>query len=948
MPPPLRHPLAVSSLLLLLACAGPARGANEWTDQGPGFAAGTLGNAGQNLHVNPRGELETIKRFDADGNGFLDLLFNSSHDSYHYLPATLATARADGGLQLANLGVDGSSRAIECDLNRDGFNELVFMPNRQNIQRNRSSLTIAWGAADGWSSSRLTRQLPVNGGFGAVAGLQPALFGDDDLAVGDLNRDGWPDLITINTAAWIVGQPAGRILRVFWGGRDGYILDRLQDLGVPNAIEVVVGEFGAERQYTAAVLTSLGAIQYLAIDPATGRLRLAETLALPAPADGSLPRFECMRAQPVKGGDRLWVTTRAEVLYQIEPAGQVRTHATRPASHVAVGRLDDDEFPDLVLTELRLVYPADPVPPTPRTTVAVYWGTADGVDTAAPLTLALPNAITADVGDLDGDGHGDLAIAVHQGQGTTRASSYVYFGDGRRRAPSRIQPVPTTGGQGVRIARVRPGAPAVAVFSNSVQATLDSAVPIRMYWGSAGGFSTAAMTDIPNLGGYKSSASDLNHDGYVDLIVVNGGDASDENLSRADSAGVNIYWGGAEGAIHGPGKTRFDASRRQILPEPRPMGIDVADLNRDGYLDVVVGTSHHTLHPAAALSIYYGSAAGYRMEDRQQLVTRSDRQGVGLIADYNRDGWLDIVTTCFMTNQVITYWGSAEGFSESRAHRLLYPTPIDAETADLNGDGWLDLVTGSYIDTGSDRSDTGFSIFWGRPEGWSQSDSLWLPGMTPVGMAVADLDGDGYLDIVSPHYHGELTREQLPAYIYWGSAEGYNSRRRTALVLDSGHDAVLADFDHDGRLDIAFTAHSTDPGHELDSPIYFNDGNRFRNPRVQYLPVIGPHYMWEQDVGNIYHRRYEENFTSRTFTWDQARQGGTIRVDAATPFQARVRIQVRSAATAAELAAAAWTEAAGGRFALAPGHRALQYRLDLLSANGDAYPLVRRVEVRVE
>lgn len=66
--------------------------AETWTDTGPTFVAGTLGNSGQNLYVNRRGELETIRRYDLDGNGHLDLLFNSTHDTYHALPATLVAA----------------------------------------------------------------------------------------------------------------------------------------------------------------------------------------------------------------------------------------------------------------------------------------------------------------------------------------------------------------------------------------------------------------------------------------------------------------------------------------------------------------------------------------------------------------------------------------------------------------------------------------------------------------------------------------------------------------------------------------------------------------------------------------------------------------------------------------------------------------------------------------
>ena len=54
------------------------------------------------------------------------------------------------------------------------------------------------------------------------------------------------------------------------------------------------------------------------------------------------------------------------------------------------------------------------------------------------------------------------------------------------------------------------------------------------------------------------------------------------------------------------------------------------------------------------------------------------------------------------------------------------------------------------------------------------------------------------------------------------------------------------------------------------------------------------------------------------------------------------------AASAAALAAAPWRDLAGGAFTLSGDDRALQYRLALLSANGDAYPVVRQVGLQLQ
>src|SRR5262245_11157746 len=102
--------------LILSAVWGPAEPGETWIDTGPTFCSGTLGNSGQNLYVNRRGELETIRRFDVDGNGYLDLLFNSGHDLSFALPAALVTADAQQSLHASELGVDGSTHVIPFDL----------------------------------------------------------------------------------------------------------------------------------------------------------------------------------------------------------------------------------------------------------------------------------------------------------------------------------------------------------------------------------------------------------------------------------------------------------------------------------------------------------------------------------------------------------------------------------------------------------------------------------------------------------------------------------------------------------------------------------------------------------------------------------------------------------------------------------------------------------------
>src|SRR5690606_9577041 len=117
-------------------------------------------------------------------------------------------------------------------------------------------------------------------------------------------------------------------------------------------------------------------------------------------------------------------------------------------------------------------------------------------------------------------------------------------------------------------------------------------------------------------------------------------------------------------------------------------------------------------------------------------------------------------------------WGGPEGFSTDRATVIPSGTAVSTRIADLDGDGWLDLVVGGF--KGDDPHDdyrTFVYIYWGGPDGYSNDRRTQLPANFPVDVGVADLNNDGTLDIVATNYHGHQNRD-LDTYIYWGGEDG--------------------------------------------------------------------------------------------------------------------------------------------------------------------------------
>lgn len=926
----LRSILQQCVVLLVFIGQSEAQSPTSWVeDSFEDFADGRLDASGQNLYVARDGTIRTIHRFDLNQDGFLDLIFNSTHDNSSYLPATVASMGSDRRIQQAPLAVQGSIRVIVADLNRDGHSDLAFCPNYSGLQFGRRFLTIIWGGEDGWPSHRSNGVLPVHG---AMA-----------LAAADLNRDQWPDLVVLNSEAWLPGQPKGQIVRIFWGGQRGYLLNRRQDLGVANAFDLAASDFDGDGGDDIAVLTSEGSIRVFWSDPSK------ETPVALEFSDIELPGTEatCVTAADWNRdghADLLMGTSRDRVDIVSGKSGRswsdTRSHKGFKASHLTVGDLDGDKRVDLVLSHLSLTRAGGGEVAGAGTDddglVRVLWGDDSGFSSQRSTTLEVPQASAAGIGDLDGDGQQDLAVAVFQGKESFRSESRILLGRGDRKFEELSQGVWTEGAAHTVVVPPEGAFPARIVFSNRTGGTVDEKVPLHVYWGAAGGFEPDRRWNIPFRSGYEASGADLNADGFVDLIALNSGHGG-QAAGSDPSLGANIFWGAESG---------FDLDRRRTVLTENDLGSsNVADLNRDGYLDLVLGafepsSSQDPVH----LVIYYGGAEGLDRSRRVAVLSEGRSTGC-VIADFNRDQWLDIAVTSTVLDRLRVFWGAPEGFSKERQSELDMPYPIGIETADFNADGYLDLISGSYADRMAGHHDTGSLIFWGGSSGFQSWNAQWLPGSTPIGPAVADFDGDGYLDVFNPHYLADLTRELLPCYLYWGGPEGFDPNRRTNLVCDSGHDAMAADFDQDGRIDLAVSCHTRNGDHHTFSKVFYNDGNRFAEPRTDLLPTHGPHWMWAQDVGHIYHRRWEQTYRSSLFHWDRSLGSGRLNFKADVPTGARVSFSVRSAASAGAVETAPWRETKTTPFELQSQDRYLQYQVDFYSKNGDAYPVLDQVSI---
>ncbi|NDC78043.1 MAG: hypothetical protein EBZ67_09260 [Chitinophagia bacterium] len=230
-----RKALCLVTLTSLLGAGMPPSTAYSQTltdDSFEDFRAGTLDASGQNIYVSRDGKVRTIHRFDYDLDGYIDLLLPQTHDTYSNIPPVACAIGRDRRIMRTELAVRGATQAVAADLDRDGYQDLVFCPNYNGTQHPRDFLSIAYGGPDGWPAARTRAGLPVHGAA--------------SIAVADMDHDGWPDIVALNGKAWTSGQAPGEIIRVFWGGEKGYIHTRSRDFSLPGASALHAADLDAD------------------------------------------------------------------------------------------------------------------------------------------------------------------------------------------------------------------------------------------------------------------------------------------------------------------------------------------------------------------------------------------------------------------------------------------------------------------------------------------------------------------------------------------------------------------------------------------------------------------------------------------------------------------------------------------------------------------------------
>jgi len=399
--------------------------------------------------------------------------------------------------------------------------------------------------------------------------------------------------------------------------------------------------------------------------------------------------------------------------------------------------------------------------------LSVYLGTGAGLFSHWTSWRAGLSPSSLEVADLDQDGWPDIASSHDFMEGSLR----IHRGIGDGRFSATVQFPTEEGPNSLRVADVdEDGTLDLVVVSNE----LLGAGSVVVYAGDGSGAFSESVA-IPGLATpYGSGVADLNGDGRLDLATIQSGGL------------FSVWLGGAAGVF-------------SALP-PQPIGthaieLEFADLDADGVLDCVIPLmGMHTV--AVGLGVGNGTFTPFAA-----IPAGEDPQSVSM-GDLDADGDLDIVAGS--TDGIFgcnILWGAGDGTFSAPSPVLTFQRLWDVALADFDQDGDLDLV-------GVPGSDDDFLHFENQGLGTFTP----LPAH-PIGrsarLVIADVDGNGTADAV-------LSLEDRIGLLLGGGdgtfgAPRYFTHRRTPSGL------AAADFDGDGDIDLVGISY-------LESELHYFEG----------------------------------------------------------------------------------------------------------------------------
>jgi hypothetical protein len=314
-------------------------------------------------------------------------------------------------------------------------------------------------------------------------------------------------------------------------------------------------------------------------------------------------------------------------------------------------------------------------------------------------------------------------------------------------------------------------------------------------------FSAEIVVSDDFAGAHHLYAADLNDDGYPDILATSG-------VENKFVWHLNDKRGGFERTVV---VADLDSGTGSVA--------EAADLDNDGDLDVV--TASNRVNQVA----WYANDGSGNYELKQIITTNVTNVFDIEIADLNGDDNLDVVLAVHDSDRILLFPNQGEGVFGDEVYVSFANGARSVRAADLDDDGFVDLISAAYYEN---------LIAWHRNVGNTlkfdlrRTISQQANGVYDID--VADLDGDGDLDVVSASFNDDKIawyENRIPTDAKGSDPIEFGPQQVITDAADGAVAVITVDLDEDGDADLVSASRNDNR-----IALYVNSGDGVFDPRL--------------------------------------------------------------------------------------------------------------------
>jgi len=264
--------------------------------------------------------------------------------------------------------------------------------------------------------------------------------------------------------------------------------------------------------------------------------------------------------------------------------------------------------------------------------------------------------------------------------------------------------------------------------------------------------------------------ADLNNDAYPDFLGV----------SQLDN---KVFW------FKNNGDNSFSLQPLINGNADQASAVTASDLDNDGDMDVVSASKGNS-------KVQWYENDGYGNFSVAHLITDEAELPVAITtADIDNDGFNDVMAGYAQGNKIVYFRNTGSGSFDAQIVIGTQCNNISSiAAADINGDGLIDMVSTSK----SDNKLAWYKNFGGNG---NFSDQIIISDQLPIAykVVVADFDLDNDMDVVC----SSMGDDKIVLFENTDGAGDFVPHQAISTRVDGPKGMAVADFDNDGDMDIA-------------------------------------------------------------------------------------------------------------------------------------------------